>query len=356
MNKLLLKLNFIFFLIGFLSSAQDYIVDNDKLKGNVKSIDIFIIEYGNKEKPVEQQTFDIKGRPLITKKYSEGYLRSEERNQYNPNQIITTLCESCGENPDRYFSEFLIKENQKDPYSGYGTNDPSARTKTFKTPDKKGNIILEKFYNSEGYLISTSKSVFNLASKKLSTENYSSENELLSSSKNVYNKSNLITETHSKSKNEPELKLNYSYDNQGRLILEKQNYNNSISETLYEYLKVQDTTKILKYSSNLRGEKRLHHIEKSYSQLQDKIVEKQNIFDNKLGNKRVYEYDENKKLTALKYINEQNESIKELHYTYDTTGNWNEINISETINVIYDKEKPRKEIQKTKYIRRIEYY
>lgn len=356
MKKLLLKLNFIFFLIGYFSSAQDYIVENDKLKGKIKSINLFIIEYGNKEKPVEQQTFDAKGRPLITKKYSEGYLRSEERNQYNPNQIITTLCESCGENLDRYFSEFSIKGNEKDPYAGYGTNDPSARTKTFKTPDKKGNIILEKFYNSEGYLISTSKSVFNLASKKLSTENYSSENELRSSQRNIYNKSNLITETISKSENKSELKMNYSYDNQGRIIFEKQNYNNSISETSYEYLKEKDTTKILKYSSNSSGEKRLHHIEKSYPQLQGKIVEKQNVFDNKLGNKRVYEYDETKKLTALKYFNEQNEAIKELHYTYDKTGNWNEINISETINVTYDKEEPRKEIQKTKYIRRIEYY
>ncbi|MCX8533768.1 hypothetical protein [Chryseobacterium luquanense] len=350
------KLNYLFLLIGFFSSAQNYIVENEKLKGNVKSIDLFIIEYGNKEKPVELKTFDIKGRPLVVKKYSDGYFRSEERNEYKPNQIITTLCESCGDNFDQYFSKFSIKENQKYPYSGYLTNDPSVKRKIFKTTDKKGNVVLEKYYTEDGYLTSVAKSTYNIQSKLLSRESYDDENKLLSSTKNIYNKSNLITEEINKSENRPELKMNYFYDNLGRIKLEKQNYNNSLYETSYDYIKENDTAKILKYSASPPKDKKLYQIELTYPKQKGKIVEKQNVSDNRVGYRTVYEYDENQKLAVQKYYDDKNELIKESHYTYDKNGNWNEINISETINVIYNNDAPKKENQKKKYIRKIEYY
>ncbi|KFF08625.1 hypothetical protein [Chryseobacterium luteum] len=356
MKKLITKLNYLFILIGFFGSAQNYIVENEKLKGNIKSIDLFIIEHGNKEKPVDLQTFDSKGRPLIVKKYNDGYLRSEERNEYLPNQIITTLCQSCGDNFDSYFSKFSIKENQKHPYSGYGTNDPSVKRKIFKTTDKKGNVVLAKYYNVEGYLISITKSTYNAQSKLLSRESSDDENKLLSNSKYIYNKNNSVIEEISKSETQPELKMNYFYDNLGRIKLEKQNYNNSLYETSYEYAKVKDTAKILKYSASPPKEKKLYQIELTYPKQKGKIIEKQNVSDNKVGYKTVYEYDESQKLVVQKYYDDKSELISESHYFYDKNGNWNEINTSETISVIYNNDAPKKENQKKKYIRKIEYY
>jgi len=350
------KLNYLFLLIGFFGSSQNYIVENEKLKGNIKSIDLFIIEYGNKEKPVDLRTFDSKGRPLIVKKYNDRYLRSEERNEYLPNQIITTLCESCGDQFDHHFSEFSIKENQKYPYSGYATNDPSVRNKTYKTIDKKGNVSLEKYYTGEGYLTSIAKLTYNANSKLLSRESYDDENKLLSSKKYVYNKNNLIIEEVTKRDDQPELKVNYLYDNLGRIILEKQNYNNSLYETSYEYLKVQDTAKILRYSSSPPKEKKLYQIELTYPKSNGEITEKQNVSNNKVGHKTVYEYDQTKKLILQKYYDDKNDLIRESHYTYDKNGNWIEINISETVHIIYNNDPPKNEIQKKKYIRRIQYY
>ncbi|MCU7615434.1 hypothetical protein N0B16_13390 [Chryseobacterium sp. GMJ5] len=350
------KLNYLFLLIGFFSSAQNYMVENEKLNGNIKSIDLFIIEYGSKEKPVELKTFDIKGRPLVEKKYNDGYLRSEERNKYKSNQIITTLCESCGDNFDRYFSKFSIKENQKYPYSGYGTNEPSVRNKTYKTIDKKSNVVLAKYYTEDGYLISITKSTYNTQSKLLSKESNDDENKLLSSIKNIYNKNNLITKEINKSENQPELKINYFYDNLGRIKLEKQSDTNSFYEISYEYIKEKDTAKVLKYSASPPKDKKLYQIELTYPKLKGKVVEKQNVSNNKVGHKTLYEYDENQKLVAQKYYDDKNEPIKESHYSYDKKGNWNEINISEIINVIYNNDAPKKEIQKKKYVRRIQYY
>ncbi|MFY1048285.1 hypothetical protein [Chryseobacterium sp. GP-SGM7] len=356
MKKLIPKLYYIFILLSIFTSAQDYTSENEKLKGNIKSIYLYIIEYGNKENPVEFKTFDTKGRLLVAKKYNDGYLRREERNEYKPNQIITTLCESCGDNFDSYFSKFSIKENQKYPYSDYLTNDPSVKNKTYKTVDKKGNVVLEKYFTSEGYLTSIAKSTFNANSQLLSRESFDDENKLLSNIKNIYNKSNLKTEEISKSENRPESKTSYFYDNLGRIKLEKQNYNNSFYETSYEYFKEKDSAKILRYSASPPKDKKLYQIEKTYPKLKGKVIEKQNVSDNKAGYKTVYEYDENQKLSAQKYYDDKNELIRELHYTYDKNGNWNEINISEMVNVIYNKDAPKKENQKKKYIRKIEYY
>lgn len=355
MKKLILKINYLFILIGFFGVAQTDIYGNEKLKGKIKTVESFVIEYGNKEKPVFFQNFDTMGRPLIVKKYNEGYLRSEERNEYKSNQIITTLCESCGNDFDRYFSKFSIKENEKYPDSGFLTNDPSVRQKIYKTVDKSGNIISEKYYTVNGYLTSTIKSSYNPKSKIISSDSYDEENKLYSSNKYLYNKSNFLTEEINKNENIPETKKSYLYDHLGRMILEKQNYNNTIYETSFEYIKVNDTTKILRYSSNSKGEKRLFEIELSYPTLKGETKEKQNISNNKVVYKTVFQYDLSKNLNSQKYYNDKNELIRESYYTYDKYGNWTEINISETVNVIVNNT-VNKEIQKKQFIRRIQYY
>ena len=347
--------SFLFCLSGFIVFAQIYNDENPKLKGKTKSVDLSIIEYGQNEKFLEKQTFDVKGRILVEKKYSDGRLRYEKRNEYQLNQIITTTCQSCNDF-DKTFSQFSIKENQKYPYSGYVTDSPSGGGKAYKRIDSKGNVISEKFYSAEGYLLSSTKNVYNITSKITSTETFDDENKLTSYRKYIYNKNGLILEDINKNETQPESKSNYSYDNLGRKTFYKNSYANRIFTETYEYSKVKDTAKTLTYYAYDNEEKKLKSIEIAYPKLKNTIKEKQRIEKGKIQNRIISEYDESKKLIVQKFYNDKNELIRETHTKYDKTGNWVEINAEETILVRYNNDAPKKELQTIKYLRKIEYY
>lgn len=346
---------FLFYLVGFFSIAQIYNDENPKLKGKIKSVDLSVTEYRQNEKPFEHQSFDIKGRILLEKKYSDGRLRTEERNEYQPNQIITTFCESC-DDFDKVFSKFSIKENQKYPYSGYATNSSSVKRKIYKTTDKKGYVISAKYYNIDGYLISTDKNIYDINSKLVLNETFDDENKLTSYRKYVYNKNGLILEDINKNETQPESKSNYSYDNLGRKTFYKNNYANSIYTETYEYSKAKDTAKTQTYSAYDNEEKKLESIEIAFPKLKNTIKEKQSIVKGKIQNRIISEYDENKKLIVQKFYDEKNELIRETHTKYDKTGNWVEINVEETISVRYNNDPPKMELQTIKYLRKIQYY
>lgn len=347
--------SFLFCVIGSIGFAQIYNDENPKLKGKTKSVDLSVIEYRQNEKFLEKQTFDVKGRILVEKKYSDGQLRSEERNEYQPNQIITTTCQSCNDF-DKIFSQFSIRENQKYPYSGYVTNSPSGGRKIYKRIDSKGNVVSEKFYSAEGYLLSNTKKVYDKTSKITLTETFDDENKLTSYRKYVYNKNGLILEDINKNEMQPESISNYSYDNLGRKTFYKNNYANRIFTETYEYSKVKDTAKTLTYSAYDNEEKKLKSIEITYPKLKNTIKEKQRIIKDKIQNRIISEYDENKRLMVQKFYNEKNELIRETHTKYDTTGNWVEINLEETVSVRYNNDPPKMELQTRKYLRKIEYY
>lgn len=348
------KLNIIFLLIGLLSNAQIYNTENGKIKGKVKSIDLSVIEY-DREKFLEQQTFDIKGRTLVLKSFYDGHLGREERNEYKSNQIITTICESCNDF-DKAFSKFSLKENQKHTYSGYVTNTSGIQQKIYKTTDTKGNVLFEKYYNVEGYLISSQKNIYNINSKIVSIENFDNENKLLSYRKCTYNKDGLISEDVNKNETQPEFKLIYFYDNLGRKVMEKNIFRDGISESSYEYLKEKDTVKTLIYSSYNTKEKKIESIELVYPKQKSKIKEKLNFLNDKISSKTISIYDESKNLISQKFYDENNMLIRETQTKYDKIGNWIEINVKESISVRYDNNPPKMELQTKKYIRKIQYY
>lgn len=352
------KLSFLFCLIGFLGTAQIYKIENEKLKGKIKSLALYSTENSSKEKLVEQQIFNTKGRLLNSKKYSEfdrgDKVRLEERNEYQPNLIITTICENCSDF-DKVFAEFSKKDNQKYPYSGYGTNKPDIKRRIYKTTDKKGNIILEKYYNAEGYLISTEKNNYNVNSKLVSSENFDNENILNSYQKYMYNKNGLVTEEVSKNDTQPELKYTYSYDELGRKIHQKQSYDNRISETFYTYIKEKDTLKNQTFSF-YNNEKKLQSVELIYPHFKNEIKEKQNINKDKISNRSISEYDDKKNLISQKFYDEKNEMIREANFSYDKAGNWVEIIMQETYLVNYNQDAPKPETRIKKFIRKIEYY
>lgn len=354
-NILIRTVCFLFYLVGFFSIAQIYNDENPKLKGKIKSVDLSVTEYRQNEKPLEHQSFDVKGRILVEKKYSDGRLINEERNEYQPNQIITTSCQYCNDF-DKTFSRFSIKENQKYPYSGYVTNSPSGGRKVYKKIDSKGNVVSEKSYNTEGYLLFNTKYVYNTTSKITLTETLDDENKLTSYRKYVYNKNGLLLEDINKNETQPESKSNYSYDNQGRKTFYKNNYANSIYTETYEYSKAKDTAKTQTYSAYDNEEKKLKSIEIAFPKLKNTIKEKKSIVKGKIQNRVISEYDENKNLIVQKFYDEKNELIRETHTKYDKTGNWIEINVEETISVRYNNDPPKMELQTIKYLHKIQYY
>jgi len=345
----------ILLLSGYFGFSQPFKVENDELKGKVKSLELFVLKDLSKndiEKLLEHKTFDEKGRTLTSKTY-EGHfdrIRSNERNKYLDNQIITEICD-C-KDLDKAFANFSDKGNQKFPYKGYGTNSPNKTFKHYKITDKNGNVISLKTYNSEGYLIWVTKSTYDEKSNLLLEESFDDEGKKTGNyKKNTYNKKGLFTEK-IESNNFTESKRIFKYDDLGRIISEKYNDN---SEFAYEYSTVQDTIKVIKFYIDSEQNKQISTIEKSYKKGKNKITEKQFFVKGTLSNSKTFEYDKNKNLVLIKLYNESGYR-QETEFVYDKKANWVELNYSKLVNTSYKGGTPKPEWKIEKYIRKIQYY
>ena len=346
------KLIFLFFLSGYFGFSQSYKIENDELKGKVKSLELLVSDRYNTDKLVEHKTFDEKGRTLTSKTYygHSDRIRSNERNKYSDNQIITEICD-C-KDLDKAFANFSDKGNQKFPYKGYGTNSPNKTFKHYKITDKNGNVISLKTYNSEGYLTWVTKSTYDEKSNLLLEESFDDEAKKTGNyKKNTYNKKGLIIEK-IESNNFTESKRIFKYDDLGRIISEKYSDN---SEFVYEYSTVQDTIKIVTFYIDPEQNKQISIIEKSYKKGKNKITEEQYFYKGRFSNSKIFEYDKNKNLVSSKQSNSSGYN-KEKQINYDKKGNWVEQNISERTQTSYIGSELKPEWKIEKYIRKIQYY
>lgn len=344
----------ILLLSGYFGFSQPFKVENDILKGSVKSLELFVLRDlpKNDEKLLEHKTFDEKGRTLISKTFDDysDRIRSNERNQYSDNQIITEICDCKDLN--KAFANFSDKGNQKFPYKGYGTNSPNRTFKHNKITDKNGNIISAKIYNSEGYLTWVTKSTYDEKSNLLLEESFDNEGKKTGNYKKyTYNEKGLITEK-IESNNFTENKRIFKYDDLGRIISEKYSDN---SEFVYEYITVQDTIKVVTFYIDPEQNKQLSIIEKSFKKGKNKITEKQFFYKGTLSNSKIFEYDKNKKLISIKLYNVSGyRQVTE--FVYDKKANWVELNFSKLVNTSYKGSTTKSEWKIEKYIRKIQYY
>jgi len=346
------KLIFLFLFSGYFGFSQSYKIENDELKGKVKSLELFVSDRYNTDKLLEHKTFDEKGRTLTSKTFYDysDRIRSNERNQYSDNQIIIEICD-C-KDLDKAFANFSDKENQKFPYKGYGTNSPNKTFKHYKITDKNGNVISSKTYNSEGYLIWVTKSTYDEKSNLLLEESFDDEGKKTGNyKKNIYNKKGLITEK-IESNNFTERKCIFKYDDLGRIISEKYSDN---SEFVYEYSTVQDTIKIVTFYIDPEQNKQISIIENSYKKGKNKITEEQYFYKGTFSNSKIFEYDKNKNLVSSKQSNSSGYN-KEKQINYDKKGNWVQLNYSKLVNTSYKGATPKPEWKIEKYIRKIQYY
>src|SRR5690606_10842872 len=129
--KFMKRIICLFLLAGYFSYSQPYKIENDELKGNVKSLELFNFTNNNTEELIEYKTYDEKGRVLVSEVFNSyyiGFSKIKERNQYLDNQIITEFCDSC-DDLDKAFADFSVRENQKLRYKGDLTPNPSVTHK-----------------------------------------------------------------------------------------------------------------------------------------------------------------------------------------------------------------------------------
>jgi hypothetical protein len=345
----------LFLILGFYSYSQEYKIENEELKSSVKSLDLFSVSDAKKEIPIELKTFDSKGRISVSKTYYDGRINTTERNQYLNNQIIRELCDYC-DDIDKAFANFSIKENQKSPYSGYVTTDPKRTFKSIKTTDKKGNVILSKTYNNEGYLIWETKSTYDRNSNLLLEETFDDEGKKEPEfKKNTYNKKGLLIEATNVMSNFVK-KTVYEYDYLNRKKVEKEWHGERFNEYIYEYKKDKDTAKILKYFKNPQDNSlKIRTIEITYFEKDKKIIRITATYNGKINFIQYFEYDTQNKLLSKKYYNGKNELRTETILVYDKMGNWVEMNVSNLINTSYNGSEPKPEWTTNTYIRKIEY-
>lgn len=349
------KILFLFILNFYFGFSQEYIVEDEVLKGKPKSIELTVSSENSSEIPIESKTFDEKGRIILFKKFYNNRIDTQERTKHTKNQIITELCDGCND-LDKEFAEFSIKENQKNPYSGYLTADPRRTFKTFKTTDKNGNVILSKTYNPEGYLIWENRYNFDKNSKLLSTETFDDEGKKEKEYiKNTYNTQGLLIESINVM-HHYETKTVYEYDKQNRKITEKVWQDKKVNEYKFEYPTLKDTSKILKYYKNPDDNSfKLSTSEVTYFENKNKIKRLTGIYNDKINYTHFFVYDPQHKLISKTYYNDKNELRTEITITYDQIGNWIEMNVSNLINVSYNGGELKPEWRRNKYIRKIQY-
>ncbi|WP_333693311.1 hypothetical protein [Flavobacterium sp.] len=350
------KLYWIIVFFGSYGFCQEYKLENEVLKGKIKSIELSVSKENTAQTPIEHILFDTKGRIIQSKTFFNQRLHTFERNQYIKNQIVTDLCDYC-DDLDKEFAHFSIKENQKNPYTGYATAEPRRTHKTIKTIDKKGNIIRSKTFNSEGYLIWEKRLFYDKNSNLLETETFDDEGkkepEFL---KNTFNTKGLLIESVNVMRHN-NLKTIYEYDSQNRKKVEKIWQDNRVMEYHYIYKSTPDTSAVYKYSKNLEDHSlQLRTKELTYYEKGKKIICITETYNNKITFVRVFEYDLQNKLRAKKYYNDKNELRSETFLIYDKKGNWIEMNVSNLINTSYNGSEPKPVWHKNTYYRKIEYY
>lgn len=370
----------LFLLIGYFGYSQPYKVENDDLKGNVQSLELLVSDRYNTDKLVEHKIFDKKGRILMSKIYNVQPIRikSNERNQYSDNQIITDFCE-C-DDLDKAFADFSDKGNQKFPYKGYSTGSPNTTYKHYKTTDKNGNVISSKTYDSKGYFLWETKSTYDKDSNLLLEETFDDEGKKMKDyKKNTYNEKGLLIEKihithylnskHIFEYDDLDRKIfeketldrrhitetTFKYDDLGRIISEKYSGSNSDSEFSYEYSTINDTVKVVKFYIDSEKNKTIRNIKTSYNKGNNKIT-KEEIFDKgEVSSTRISEYDENQNLVSSKFSNSAKYAVNK-EIIYDKKGNWIEQNIFKPVKTSYDGSEPKPEWRTEKYIRKIQYY
>ena len=354
------KLIWLFLFVGCFGYSQPYKFENDELKGNVQSLELFILKNNNPEKLVEHKTFDKKGRILTSKTYDfDGkWIRSNERNQYSDNQIITTFCE-C-EDLDKAFANFYKKgviknEESSDGIIVYATNNPPIRRhRDYKITDESGNVISSKRYTSEGYFSRETKSTYDKNSNFLLEENFDSQGEKSEYfKKNTYNEKGLLTE-----KITSEIKFVFEYDDLERKISEEEwSGNKRVLKISYEYMIAKDTSKVFSFWNSPEEDKYLKNTEFSYFEGNKRIAELTEVNkDGSINFRTVSEYDKNNNLVSKKHYNYKNELRSETKLVYDNNENWIEMNLSKLIKTSYDGSEPKPEWRTEKYIRKIQYY
>ena len=350
------SIQYLFFIFANLAFGQEYKMAPQELKGKVKSVETVLLSNNNQQIPQELKSFDRKGRLLESKTYYDGRLNTYERSVFRGNTITTELCDYC-DDLDKAFANFSIKENQKDPYSGYLTNDPTRTFKTIKTTDKNGNVVVSKTYNSEGYLNWVTKSAYDKKSNLILKENFDEEGRKMPSYKSSkYNARGLLEEEITFDNNF-ERKSFYTYDISGRKIAEKVVQADRTTVMLYEYLTEIDTLKVLTYAMILKDKtKNLQKIKQTYTVNGTKTSKETNFYNGKSSNVAFSEFDKNNNLVLSKTYNDKNELRQEIKFVNDAKGNWISMEYGYLVNARYNGSVPKPEWRINKYIRTIEYY
>lgn len=306
--------------------------------------------------PLEIKNFDNKGRLLESKTFYDGRLNTNERTTYQGKIITTELCDYCSD-LDKAFADFSIKENQKNPYAAYATDNPRRTIKTIKTTDKDGNIIVSKSYNSQGYLNSVTKAIFDKKSNLLLKENFEDEGKKTPYfKKNTFN-SNGLLEQKITFANRYESKSTYSYDKLDRKIIEKQIQVDRTTEYHFEYGTKKDTTLVLTYyKSGNESKLALKKRELSYLEKDIKITKEINLNHVKILSIDISHFDKKNNLILKKNFNDKNELRSEIKLIYDKKANWIEMEYCYLVNASYNGNEPKPEWRTTTYIRTIVYY
>lgn len=352
MKKLLLHFFLLFTFHGF---AQEYKMVSEELKGAVKSLEIFIITDSGKKTLMELKNFDSKRRLLESKTFYDGRLQSNERSTYQNNTITSEFCDNCNDLV-KAFAEFVIKENQKNPYSGSVTIDPSRIFKTIKTTDKNGNVVVSKVYNPQGYLKWSTKSTFDKKSNLLLEENFDDEGKKTPSYKSTkYNKKGLIAEELTFAE-DYESKSIYTYDNLNRKTSEKVAQGSRTSEKFFEYVTEKDTVKVMTYEKDRNNDIKILKKQKlSYTENGKKIIKEMNLNKGKTTAIHFFEFDKNNNL-ILETYQEKNELKSEIKLVYDKKGNWIEMDCSSLVHSSYNGSTSKPEWRTKKHLRTILYY
>lgn len=353
MTKAFSLLFFIFANCGF---AQEYKIAPQDLKGKVKSVETVLLNNVNHEIPQELKIFDSKGRLIESKIYYDGRINTFERSIYQGSTIVTDLCDYCTD-LDKEFVNFKIKENLKNPYSGYATAEPRRTYRTIKTTDKNGNVIVSKTYNSEGYLNWVTKRTYDKESNLILKENFDEEGKKMPSYiSNKYNTKGLLEEETTFDHNF-ERKVTYTYDVSGRKISEIVVQADRTTEMLYEYSTEKDTLKVLTYAMNLKDKtKNLKKIKLTYNVNGNKTSKETNFYLGKSSNVEVSEFDKNGNLVLSKSYNDKNQLRQEIRLVNDRKGNWISMEYSYLVNASYNGSEPKPERRTSKYLRTIVYY
>lgn len=346
----------LFSIITFAGFAQEYKIAPQELKGKVKSIEIAQLSNNGQKILQELKSFDSKGRLLESKTFYDGRINTFERSIYQGNTIVTDLCDYCTD-LDKEFVNFKIKENLKNPYSGYATAEPRRTHRTIKTTDKNGNVIVSKTYNSEGYLNWVTKRAYDKKSNLLLEENFDDEGKKMPSYiSNKYNAKGLLEEETTFGNNF-ERKATYTYDISGRKIAEKVVQADRTTEMLYEYLTEKDTLKVLTYAMNLKDKtKNLQKIKQTFTVNGTKTSKETNFYMGKSSNVEFSEFDKNGNLVLSKSYNDKNELRQEIKLVNDAKGNWISMEYSYLVNASYNGSAPKPEWRTNKYLRNIVYY